>query len=86
MPLAGIGLDSKRDFAPLLSCWGLFFAPGHGVSFFGGIQHSPVDGYSAASCNFGVLAGADEHMFFCHLDCVNTITENQTDHMDHSLV
>ena len=29
-----------------------------GFSF--GIQHSPVDGCSAASCNFGVLAGEDE--------------------------
>ena len=26
----------------------------------GGIQHSPVDGCSAASCDFGVLAGEDE--------------------------
>ena len=77
-------LNAISPFLP--SCWGFPFACGHGVSFFGGIQHSPVDGYSAASCNFGVLAGADEHMFFCHLDCVNTITENQTDHMDHSLV
>ena len=48
---------------PLLpSCWGFSFALGHGVSFFGGIQHSPVDGCSAASCNFGILAGEDEHI------------------------
>ena len=39
---------------PLLSCWGFSFAFGHGVSFFGGIQHS-VNGCSAARCNFGVL-------------------------------
>ena len=46
---------------PLLpSCWGFFFARGHGVSFFGGIQHSPVDGCSAVSYNFGVLTGEDE--------------------------
>ena len=32
--------------------------------FFGGIQHSPVDGCPAASCNFGVLAGEDERTFF----------------------
>ena len=76
MSLVGIGFDSKSDFAPLLSYWGFFFALGHGVSFFGGIQHSPVDGYSAASCNFGVLAGEDEYMFFRNLDCINTITEN----------
>ena len=43
---------------PLLpSCWGFSFVLGCGVSFFGGIQHSPVDGCSAVSCNFGVLAG-----------------------------
>ena len=64
MSLAGIGFDSKRDFAPLLSCWGFSFALGHGVSFFGGIQHSPVDDCSVASCNFGVLTGEDEHMSF----------------------
>ena len=37
------------------SCWGFSFALGDGVSLFGGIQHSPVDGCSAVSCNFGVL-------------------------------
>ena len=47
MPLAGIGFDSKRDFAPLLSCWGFSFTLECEVSFFGGIQHSPVDGCSA---------------------------------------
>ena len=36
----------------LLSCWGFSFALGHGLSFFGGIKHSPVDRCSAASCNF----------------------------------
>ena len=47
--------------SPLLpSCWGFSFAPECGLSFFGGIQHSPVDGCSALSCNFGVLAGKDE--------------------------
>ena len=39
-----------------LSCWGFSFALEHGVSVFGEIQHSPVNGPSAASCNFGVLA------------------------------
>ena len=64
--LAGIGFDSKCDFAPptvllgLLLClwtWDTFF-------FFGVIQHSPVDGCSAASCNFGLLTGEDERMSF----------------------
>ena len=40
----------------LLSCWGFSFALVRGVSFFGGIQHSPLNGCPAASCNFGVLA------------------------------
>ena len=39
----------------LPSFWGSSFALGCGVSFFGGMQHSPVDGCSAASCNFKVL-------------------------------
>ena len=51
--------------SPLLpSCWGFFFALSCGASFFGGIQHSPVDGCSAATCNFGVLTGEDEHTSF----------------------
>ena len=29
--------------------------------FFGGVQHSPVYGCSAVSCNFGVLTGEDEY-------------------------
>ena len=46
--------------SPLLSsCWG-FFAFGHGLYSFGGIQHSPVNGCSAVSCNFGVVTGEDE--------------------------
>ena len=52
---------SLNVILPLLpSCWGFSFAPGHGLSFFGGIQCSPVDGCSAASCNFWVLSGEDE--------------------------
>ena len=42
--------------SPLLpSFWGFSFALGCGVSFFGGIQYSSVNGHSAASCSFGVL-------------------------------
>ena len=49
--------------------WGSSFAFGHGVSFFGGIQHSPIDGCLAVSCNFGVLTGEDERtiLLLCHL-------------------
>ena len=44
----------------LLSCWCLSFALGCGISFFGGIQHSPANSCSAARCKFGVLTGEDE--------------------------
>ena len=51
--------------SPLLpsSPW-LLLGLGCGISFSGGIQHSPVDGCSALSCNFGVLPGEDEHTSF----------------------
>ena len=52
---------------PLLpSCWGFSFAVGRGVSFFGGIQHSPVDGCSAATCNFGILTGRRARVLLLH--------------------
>ena len=35
-----------------------------GIAFFGGIQRSPVQFCSAASCDFGILAGEDGHMSF----------------------
>ena len=56
------GLILNMILSLLQACWGFSFALGYGVSFFGGIQHSPVDGCSAASCNFGILAGEDEHI------------------------
>ena len=60
--------------SPLLqSCLGFSFALGCGVSFFGEIQHSPVNGCSAASCNFGVLTGEDAHVpLFCHIVVLST--------------
>ena len=60
MSLAGMGFDSKHDFAPPTILLGFSFALGCGVSFLMGIQHSPVAGYSVASCNFGILAREDE--------------------------
>ena len=62
--LAGMGFDTKRDFFPSNILLGLLFCPWMWGIFFGGIQHSPVDGYSEASCNCGVLTGEDELMFF----------------------
>ena len=51
--------------SPLLpSCWGFSFALGCRVSFFGGIQHSPIDGCSAASYNFGVLTEDERTPFY----------------------
>ena len=46
------------------SCWSCSFALVWGVSVFGEIQHSPVNGCSAASCNFGVLTGEDKRISF----------------------
>ena len=65
MSLADMGFDSKYDFAPPTVLLGLLLCRWMwGISFFGGIQHSPVNGYSAVTCNFGVLIGEDEHMSF----------------------
>ena len=57
------GLILNAALPLLLSYW-CFFALGHELSFFGGIQHSPVGSCSAASCNFGVPTGEDECMSF----------------------
>ena len=46
--------------SPLLLSWGFSFALGCRLSFSGGMQH-PVDGCSAVSCNFGILAGEYSH-------------------------
>ena len=65
MSLADMGFDSKYDFAPPTVLLGLLLCRWTwGISFFGGIQHSPVNGCSAVTCNFGVLVGEDEHMSF----------------------
>ena len=48
--------DLILSIMPLLSpCCSFFFVFGHGVSFFGGFQHLPVNGCSTASCNFGAF-------------------------------
>ena len=70
--------------SPLLpSCWGFSFALGRAVSFFGGIQHFPVDSCSAASCNFGVLQEMSAHpstptswSLKNHVDIMNTAAVN----------
>ena len=58
-PVSGLSLNAISLL--LLFCWGFSFALEHGdLFFFGGIQHSPVDGCSVVSCKFGVLTGEDE--------------------------
>jgi len=59
-----MGFDSKCNFAPPTGLLGLLLCPWMWGIFFDGIQHSPVDGCSAASCNFGVLTGEDECVSF----------------------
>ena len=58
--LAGMELDSERDLARPTILLRLLLCPW--VCW--GIQHSPVDGCSAVSCKFEVLAGEDEHTSF----------------------
>ena len=58
------GFDSKCDSALPIILLGLLLYPWKWGIFFGGIQHSPIDGCSAVSCNFGVLTGEDEHTSF----------------------
>ena len=58
------GLILKEIVSQIQSCCSFSLALGCGVSSFGGIQHSPVNGWSAASCCFGVLAGEDERTSF----------------------
>ena len=59
-----MGFDSKCNFAPHTGFLGLLLCPWMWGIFFGGIQHSPVDGCSAVSCKVEVLAGEDERMSF----------------------
>ena len=68
--LASMGCDSKCDFAPPTVFLWLLLCPWTFGIFFGGLQHSPVDGCSSVSCDFGVLAGQDEHISFYSAICV----------------
>ena len=60
--LVSMGFDSKCNFTSPTFFLGLLLCPWTWAIFFGGIKHSPVNGYSAVSCNFGVLPGEDERM------------------------
>ena len=75
--LVNIGFVSKHSFAPPTIFLGLLLCPWCSVSFFGGIQHSSIDGCSAMNCNFGVLTGEDEYILlysailFIYLFCTS---------------
>ena len=56
----GMGFDSKCDFAPPIILLGFSFVIGCGVSFFGGIQHSLVDG-----CSVKRLLFLEKQEFLC---------------------
>ena len=60
----GMGFDSKHDFTPPTVFLGLLICPWTWGIFLVGSNISPVNHCIAASCNFGVLAGEDEHMSF----------------------
>ena len=63
--LSGMKFYFKLDCAPPTFLFQLLLCPWTcSIAFFGGIQHSPVDGCSAAGCDFGILAGEGEHMSF----------------------
>ena len=62
--LVGMQSDSKCDLIIPTILLGLLLCPWKSVSFINGLQHSPVNGCSAKTCNFGVLAGEDECMSF----------------------
>ena len=59
--LVGVRFDFKCEYT---SCFGFSFVLGRGVSFFGEFQHPAVDGCSAASCAFGVLAEGELMSFY----------------------
>ena len=60
----GVGFDFIVIVPLLPSHCGFVLVFGSGISFFAGFKHPPVDGCSITSCNFGVLAGGDEHTSF----------------------
>ena len=59
--------DFKHDCGPPIFLLWLPLCPWSWVSFFfffGGFQHSPVNGSLAAICNFSVLTGEDKRVSF----------------------
>ena len=56
--------ESKCNFTLAMVLLGLLLCPWMWGIFFWWIQHSPVDGFSAASCNFGVFAEDERTSFY----------------------
>ena len=67
-----MGFDFKVISPQLPPHCSFSFAPECTTSFFDGLQHPLVEGCSAASCNFRVLTGVDEHMSF-HTAIVSSV-------------
>ena len=62
------GLIPDGILSLLPSCWCFSFALERGVSFFHGIQYSPVDSSLAVTCSFGVITGEmSTRPSTCHL-------------------
>ena len=71
--LASIGFDFNMT-EPLLPSHCYFLVLGCQISVFGGFQHPPVEGCSAANCKFGALTGEDESFYsvivaWAHFTC-----------------
>ena len=60
----GYGIWFYHDCTPAMIAISLQFVFGCVVSFLGGFQCPSVAGCSTASCDFGALAGGDEHTSF----------------------
>ena len=74
----GMGFDFNLIVPLLLSCCGFPCVLGYKVSFSVVFQCPPVNSYSIASCDFGVLAREDECMSFYSTVLGFPITHQQT--------
>ena len=76
--LLGMGFDFNLIVPLLLSCCGFSCVLGYKVSFLVVFQCSPINSYSIASCDFGVLTREDECMSFYSTTLGFLITHQQT--------
>jgi len=59
-----MGFDFIVIVSLLLSHGVFFFVFGSEISFYGGFQHTPVNGCLITSCDFGALSGRYDGMSF----------------------